>query len=216
MPRDISGNYTLPAVTNPVVDGTIISSNWANGTLSDIATQLNNVLTRDGILGPTQPVGFTDGSILNPSISFASQVNLGIYRAANNTLALVNNGSEALKVGDSVIANRKLVASKQAYCPTQTATYAAALTIDAANGNVWTVSALTGNVTSFAITNMADGQSIQVRFVQDATGNRTVALPAGAKIDGAISLTPNQASMFFGTYFSLSGRIEGNWLQVPL
>lgn len=216
MPRDISGNYTLPAVTNPVVDGTIISSNWANGTLSDIATQLNNVLTRDGILGPTQPVGFTDGSILNPSIAFASQVNLGIYRAANNTLALVNNGSEALKVGDSVIANRKLVASKQAYCPTQTVAYAAALTIDAADGNVWTVSALTGNVTSFAITNMADGQSIQVRFVQDATGNRTVALPAGAKIDGAISLTPNQASMFFGTYFSLSGRIEGNWLQVPL
>lgn len=54
MPRDSSGNYTLP-IGNPVVDGTVISTDWANPTMNDIAVQLNNVLTRDGLLGYTVP-----------------------------------------------------------------------------------------------------------------------------------------------------------------
>ncbi len=47
MPRDSSGIYTLPA-GNPVVTDTIISSAWANTTLSDIAAALTNSLPRDG------------------------------------------------------------------------------------------------------------------------------------------------------------------------
>lgn len=47
MPRDISGNYTLPA-GNPVVTGTTIASTWANTTLSDIATALTQSLSIDG------------------------------------------------------------------------------------------------------------------------------------------------------------------------
>ena len=61
MPRDISGNYTLPA-GNPVVVGTIIDVNWANPTLNDIAAQLNNVLTLDGITRPLAPIAFLSGS----------------------------------------------------------------------------------------------------------------------------------------------------------
>lgn len=48
-----SGTYTLPA-GNPVVTGTVISSTWANNTLSDIANNgLTLCLTKDGQQTPT-------------------------------------------------------------------------------------------------------------------------------------------------------------------
>lgn len=47
MPRDVNGNYSLPA-GNPVVTLTNISSSWANSTLQDIATALTNSLSVDG------------------------------------------------------------------------------------------------------------------------------------------------------------------------
>lgn len=81
MPRDISGNYTLP-VGNPVVSGTIIDVAWANPTMSDIATQLNNVITRDGVLPATNPIKFVDGSASAPSITFTGAPATGIYRSA--------------------------------------------------------------------------------------------------------------------------------------
>lgn len=48
MPFNGSGVYALPS-GNPVVTGTVISSTWANNTLSDIANNgLTNCLTKDG------------------------------------------------------------------------------------------------------------------------------------------------------------------------
>lgn len=82
MPRDISGNYTLPAGINPVVTNTLIDVNWANPTLSDIATQLNNVFTRDGLLGPLAPVKFVDGTTALPGITFNSATGTGFSRSA--------------------------------------------------------------------------------------------------------------------------------------
>ena len=78
MPRDGSGTYTLPA-GNPVVDGTIIETTWANPTMSDIAVQLNNVLTRDGVLGPNLPFKFIAGSIAAPGATFAAAPSTGFY-----------------------------------------------------------------------------------------------------------------------------------------
>lgn len=52
MPRNGSGTYSLPS-GNPVVTGTVISSTWANNTLSDIATALTNSLAKDGQTTPT-------------------------------------------------------------------------------------------------------------------------------------------------------------------
>ena len=98
MPRDISGNYTLPA-GNPVVDGTIIDVLWANPTMADIAVQLNNVLTRDGILGPTAPILFATGSAAAPSIAFSADPALGIYRAGSNILGFSTGGTQRLVIG---------------------------------------------------------------------------------------------------------------------
>ena|SRR5215469_11078753 len=44
MPRDATGKYTLPA-GNPVVTQTLITSNWANTTLSDIAAALTDTVS---------------------------------------------------------------------------------------------------------------------------------------------------------------------------
>ena len=91
MPRDLSGNYTLPA-GNPVTSGAVIASVWANNTLSDIATQLNNVLTRDGLLGPAGPVKFANGTVGAPSVTFAGDAATGLYRPAMSELGVVTNG----------------------------------------------------------------------------------------------------------------------------
>jgi len=82
MPRDVSGNYTLPAGINPVVANTLIDVDWANPTLADIALQLNNVFTRDGLLGPLAQFKIIDGTETFPGIAFASQINTGIFKTA--------------------------------------------------------------------------------------------------------------------------------------
>lgn len=95
MPRDISGNYTLPA-GNPVVDNTIITSTWGNTTMNDIAAQLNNVLTRDGVVGPTQPLKGGDGTTTAPMWSFSTETNTGMYRKAAGDLAFTVGGTTIL------------------------------------------------------------------------------------------------------------------------
>lgn len=96
MPRDSAGVYTLPP-GNPVVTGTVIASPWANSTMSDIAAQLNNVLTRDGLLGPVQPFLITDGTVAAPGLGFASEPGLGWYREGTSRIALA--GGNAKQVG---------------------------------------------------------------------------------------------------------------------
>lgn len=60
-------------------------------------------------------------------------------------------------------------------------TTAGALTLDYSLGDYFIVN-LGANVTSMTISNPpSGGGSIRVRFVQDATGSRTVVLPAAAK-----------------------------------
>jgi hypothetical protein len=91
MPRDLSGNYALPP-ENPVVDGTTIETIWANPTLDDIALQLNNVVTRDGVASPTAPIRFASGTAAIPSISFLADTGLGFYRISSNTMGWASSG----------------------------------------------------------------------------------------------------------------------------
>jgi len=92
MPRDVSGNYTLPPL-NPVVGGTVIDIAWANNTMGDIATQLNNVFTRDGVLGPTGTFKIIDGTLATPGLAFNSELGLGIFREAQNVLSVAIGGA---------------------------------------------------------------------------------------------------------------------------
>ena len=97
MPRDASGIYTLPA-GNPVVTDTIIATTWANPTMADIAAQLNNVVTRDGVLGFSDPAKFPDGTAAAPGVSFTSDPDVGLYRASSNVLGISTGGVERIRV----------------------------------------------------------------------------------------------------------------------
>lgn len=55
MARNGSGTYTLPA-GNPVVTNTVISSTWANNTLTDIANTLTGSVASDGQTPMTGPL----------------------------------------------------------------------------------------------------------------------------------------------------------------
>jgi hypothetical protein len=64
MSRNGSGTYNLPA-GNPVVSGTTITSNWANSTMSDIASALSGSLASDGQTPATGNLNMANNRIIN-------------------------------------------------------------------------------------------------------------------------------------------------------
>ena len=102
-----------------------------------------------------------------------------------------------------------------AYTPSLTPAHSATPTFDCATGNVFEPAAMTGNVTSITLSNAVAGQTVQIRFQQDATGGRTCAVPSGAKVDGSINTAADRVSWLILTYSSRGSRWEGNWLVIP-
>lgn len=64
MSRNGSGTYSLPA-GNPVSSGTVITSSWANTTLSDIATALTGSVAADGQTPITGALNLSNNKINN-------------------------------------------------------------------------------------------------------------------------------------------------------
>ncbi len=79
MPRDANGNYTLPT-GNPVVSQTDITSTWANGTMSDLGTEMTDSLSRSGKGGMTGPFPIIDKQGNVPGLSFAAEPTSGLKR----------------------------------------------------------------------------------------------------------------------------------------
>lgn len=99
MPRDSSGQYSLPS-GNPVVTGTIIESDWANTTMNDIATALTDSLSRTGLGGMLVPFRVADGAVSSPSYSFTNSTNSGIYRdAISSEVRIAVNGVDIGQFG---------------------------------------------------------------------------------------------------------------------
>jgi hypothetical protein len=117
------------------------------------------------------------------------------------------------KAGDSMTGALSVAAS--AHTPPVAIAFANPFSIDAALSNVFTVGALTANTVITAITNPHDGQTINVRFVQDGVGSRTVTLASNMKISGAIQAAASSASWLIATYSAISGNWEGAWSSVP-
>ena len=121
--------------------------------------------------------------------------------------------------GAQTVAGVKTFSSRSvhagAYTPSATPAHSATPTFDCATGNVFEPAAMTGNVTSITLSNAVAGQTVQIRFQQDATGGRTCAVPSGAKVDGSINTGANRVSWLVLTYSSRASRWEGNFFQVP-
>ena len=99
MPRDSSGNYTLP-IGNPVVSGTVIESNWANTTLGDMRDAMTDSLDRQGRGGMLAPVRGPDGVVSAPAYAFTSDVDTGMWRTTG-LLHFAVDGVDVLQIGDS-------------------------------------------------------------------------------------------------------------------
>ena len=85
MPRENDGTYVLPP-GNPVASGTVITSTWANTTMTDIASALTDSLDRYGRGGMEVPFQFTDGSELSPGMTWLNEPSSGWYRAGTGDM----------------------------------------------------------------------------------------------------------------------------------
>jgi hypothetical protein len=115
----------------------------------------------------------------------------------------------------TLAANGRLQMDGGAYTTPEQPAHSATPTFDAATSNVFEPAAMTANITSMTISNQVAGQTIMIRFQQDATGGRTVALPAGAVVTGSVNTTANKVSWLTLTRSGRSGVLEGNWFNLP-
>lgn len=81
MSRNATGTYTLP-VGNPVVTSTLITSSWANTTMTDIETALTDSLSRSGQGGMTAPLKGVVGTKALPMYSWTLYPDQGLYAAS--------------------------------------------------------------------------------------------------------------------------------------
>lgn len=97
MPRNSSGVYTLPDAYNPVTPGTVITSAWANNTLTDIATAITDSLDRNGRGGMNVALEFADGNVAAPGITWAAELSSGFYRAGLGDMRVSILGSDLFR-----------------------------------------------------------------------------------------------------------------------
>lgn len=101
MSRNASGIYTLPSAVNPVVTNTQITTNWANTTLNDIASEITNSLDRNGRGKMNVPMLMLDGNVVTPAYSFTNDPDSGMYHYGSGKLGFAVNGVLQLLLGNS-------------------------------------------------------------------------------------------------------------------
>lgn len=146
----------------------------------------------------------TNGVTLDPNAFETIDRRTTYILHAQNTVTIWCDGTEMFSLNGYGLPRRTSVA------------FASSLTIDMMLGRYYEVGALTGNITTLTISNQIEGERLHIRFVQDATGGRTVAAPAGAKIAGSLASAANQASILELYYTFAGNRLEGFWTQIPV
>jgi hypothetical protein len=94
MSRNGSGVYTLPA-TNPVVPGSTISTVWANGTMTDIATALTGSVAADGQTSMTGNLNLNSNKIVTMAAGTVAgnAVEYAQFLAATTTAVAITGGT---------------------------------------------------------------------------------------------------------------------------
>ena len=96
MARSPTGTFTLVA-GNPVVTGTIITSDWANTTMPDIGAALTDSLSRTGQGGMLAPIRGVGGSATAPAHSFTDFPRSGMYAIGANEMRYAVNGVDRMR-----------------------------------------------------------------------------------------------------------------------
>ena len=92
MPRDSSGNYTLPEAA--FVAGTTIVAADVNSDMSDLGSEIQDSLSRSGKGGMTAPLRCANGSAVAPSFSFTNDTGVGFYRKSSGVAGLAAGGND--------------------------------------------------------------------------------------------------------------------------
>lgn len=148
---------------------------------------------------------YHDGSALWLNNQLAGALNL----QSNNTTRLSISSA-----GVSTFSGAVVVAASAA-TPTSAITSSTAFTLNCALSNVFKLS-MTGNVLAagWTISNPQDGQTINIRITQDATGSRTLGWPTTFKwpggVAGTISTVANAVDLLVITYFADTGFWEAS------
>jgi hypothetical protein len=137
MSRNGSGIYNLPT-GNPVVTGTTITSNWANTTLSDIATALTGSVAADGqtpMTGDLQMNSFKVTGMATPSASTDAStkgyVDSAISTATSALGTMSTQNANAVAITGGTVTNASTVYVGQTSAP-----YGGVLAAKASYGNV--------------------------------------------------------------------------------
>ena len=103
--RNGSGTYYLPTGYNPVVPNTVITSDWANITLNDVAAGISQSISRDGQTTITADLPMSGYKHLNVSNPTARNQYTSLATAQDNQHARVSltGGTANALVGNMAI-----------------------------------------------------------------------------------------------------------------
>jgi hypothetical protein len=203
MPRDGSGNYSLPAGNPVVTQTTISSSGWANPTLSDIASALTGSLARDGQSVPTanlpmgnfRHIGCADGQNTNEyatvnQIQTAGLTLLGASAGTINTTKSATTGNHTVN---------------------------GTMTLNAINGDQGTLTINGVNDTSYgaSIALLGNGATTPYKYIRALNGSLSVVNSSySAQI---MSLTDSGNLTAAGDITSSSDeRLKTDWSELPI
>ncbi len=156
---------TLGTITSGVWRGTVIESNYGG------AGATNGILKSNGSGLVSAALAGTD---FESPLSFAAPLS----RSANSvSISSTPSFSSITSTGDMTAKRYKLTMPSATIGSSTTS-------IDLSTGNVFTIN-LSANISTLTITNAAVGTYL-IKFVQDATGSRTVSFPGTWKWAGGI------------------------------
>lgn len=192
-------------------------------TFDDSTSTLKGLLRLQHATDPTKFVIYSLTAYATPSGYVNFTVSGGVGSSASPfvagdsvVLSFVPKGDK----GDTGPAWTGGAVAGRAYTTPVDVAFSATPTFNTSLSNVFHLGALTGNVTSMTISNAAAGQAMNIRFVQDGTGGRTVTLPASVKAVGSVNAAANGVSwlnlIYVGTANGVAvNRWEGTWSGVP-
>jgi hypothetical protein len=203
MPRDNSGVVTLP-VGNPVVAGTAISADVANATNADLASMIEDSLSRSGKGGMNSPMQFGSGSDANPSITFTADTNTGFYLPADADIGVAINGSKIMDViatGVSVAGNIDVSGNLNVVGVVNAVPYAVSAVSTGDTTALYINPAVLTTVTNLTVTLATKGRPVIVSLIADGTTNDSfvsVGLGAADAVSGEICIL-RDASIIYAT-----------------
>lgn len=211
MSRDASGNYTLPNDSSAMAANTLADVSEVNGNFADLATELQDSLSRSGKGAMLAALKAVAGTLAAPGITFDGDTDTGIYRSATNTMVLVAAATAIATITASGINLGDLLLQRPVlkdYAETVNAIGSiggGTQDIDLEDGNVVTATVDTG-ATTFTFSNPpASGKAGSFTLFLTNGGSQTVNWPASVDWAGgsAPSLTASGVDVL--TFMTVDG-----------